>query len=93
MSANKEALIFNGKPGAGKTTVGRAVASHLGDVASHVSLGDVIRGHNAAAVPNKKGRKPRIDPIRFMKELLSADESKLLIIDGFPRTKEQLAFY
>jgi adenylate kinase family enzyme len=93
MAEQREALLLCGRPGSGKTTLGDAVAEQLGNETTHVSMGNAIRRHIATVKPARNGRKPLLDPTVYMGNLLATARSKLLIIDGYPRTAEQLAFY
>src|SRR4029079_12388398 len=90
-------LILLGAPGSGKGTQGHALAEHFG--VTHLSTGDVLRSHIAAATD--VGREVQgyvvrgeLVPDDLMLQLVGgavgeAARSGGYVLDGFPRTLAQ----
>jgi adenylate kinase family enzyme len=78
-----------GRPGSGKTTAGKIIASRLG--LAYVGAGDVARKlaetDDETAAELAAGR---IAPPRKMKEAMEKEIRDEVLLDGFPRYMEQL---
>lgn len=91
-------LIFFGPPGSGKGTYASRVAAQLG--IPHISTGDIFRAEIAAGTPLGKKVEERIKKgiliedettIAILKKRIEQKDCKKgFILDGFPRTLEQM---
>jgi adenylate kinase len=92
-------IVLMGMPGVGKGTQATALREHLG--VPHVSTGDILREAVRAASPLGRRVKAVLEsgelvPDGLMQELIvnrlgQADAGEGFILDGFPRTQEQVA--
>lgn len=84
-------FIFVGPPGSGKGTQSAMLAKEFGY--KHVSSGDILRGlkdnHRIQKIISQGGLVPDNDIFDSLKSVINEYYSKGVILDGFPRTKEQ----
>lgn len=90
-------LILLGAPGAGKGTIGSHLADHYG--ISHVSSGDILRGHVAAGTPLGRRVEAHVSAGELVPDdlvlkvvgraVIDALGTGGYLLDGFPRTLAQ----
>lgn len=88
-----KAIVFMGLPGTGKSTLGRKVATIRGY--QYISTGDIARELADKSWQDKGELAPEdYIRIRFMEEIskIKKTNAKGVIIDGMPRTVEQVYF-
>ena len=95
----KKLFLIIGAPGSGKTTDAELIAERNGDVITHYSTGDMFRAEVASG--SERGQlidsfisKGNLVPIEIAIETIIAAIKKaptdVVIIDGYPRSKEQM---
>ncbi|WP_428737829.1 adenylate kinase [Sulfurimonas sp.] len=94
----KKLFLIIGAPGSGKTTDAELIAKNNEHI-SHYSTGDMLRAEVARNTPrgqeiNKYTSKGEIVPIAIVIETIvnaiKASKNNLVIIDGYPRSIEQM---
>ena len=95
----KKLILIIGAPGSGKTTDAELIASRNADIITHYSTGDLLReevasGSECGKIIDSYISKGNIVPIEIAIEtIISAIKTSPLdtiIIDGYPRSKEQM---
>ncbi|MFL6091036.1 MAG: adenylate kinase [Aeromicrobium sp.] len=90
-------LILMGPPGAGKGTQAVTLAERTG--AAHISTGDIFRANVAAGTPLGVEAKRYMDAGEYVpdeitngmvKDRLGQDDADAFILDGYPRTADQV---
>jgi len=95
----KKLFLIIGAPGSGKTTDAEQIAARNGDIITHYSTGDMFRAEVASG--SERGQlidsfisKGNLVPIEIAIETIIAAIKKaptdVVIIDGYPRSKEQM---
>ena len=96
---NKKLILIIGAPGSGKTTDAELIAEQNSDIIKHYSTGDLLReevasGSARGKIINSYISKGNIVPIEIAIEtIISAikqTELNTIIIDGYPRSNEQM---
>jgi len=96
---SKKLILIIGAPGSGKTTDAELIAEHNSDIITHYSTGDLLRDEVASG--SERGKiidsfisKGNIVPIEIAIETIisaiKASERDTIIIDGYPRSNEQM---
>ena len=99
MSAHKKLILIIGAPGSGKTTDAELIAEQNSDIIKHYSTGDLLREEVASG--SERGKiidsfisKGNIVPIEIAIETIisaiKASQMNTIIIDGYPRSNEQM---
>ena len=102
----RDIILLGGKPGSGKSRLGRELAAELepGISAEHLSLGEQVRaiGRGAlssysreviAHLDSPHPEKPLPDELAYglvSEALVRADEAHLILLDGYPRYASQI---
>ena len=95
----KRLILIIGAPGSGKTTDAELIAANNSDIIKHYSTGDLLREEVASG--SERGKiidsyisKGNIVPIEIAIETIisaiKATELDTIIIDGYPRSNEQM---
>jgi adenylate kinase len=95
----KRLILIIGAPGSGKTTDAELIAANNADIIKHYSTGDLLREEVASG--SERGKiidsyisKGNIVPIEIAIETIisaiKATELDTIIIDGYPRSNEQM---
>lgn len=90
-------IVLMGPPGAGKGTQAVTLAERIG--AAHISTGDIFRANVAAGTPLGVEAKRYMDAGEYVpdeitnamvKDRLSQPDANSFILDGYPRTADQV---
>jgi len=95
----KKLILIIGAPGSGKTTDAELIAAQNADLIKHYSTGDLLRAEVASG--SERGKiidsfisKGNIVPIEIAIETIisaiKASQMDTIIIDGYPRSHEQM---
>jgi adenylate kinase len=96
---SKKLILIIGAPGSGKTTDAELIAEQNSDIIKHYSTGDLLRaevasGSERGEIINSFISKGNIVPIEIAIETIisaiKATELNTIIIDGYPRSNEQM---
>ncbi len=99
MSADKKLILIIGAPGSGKTTDAELIAKQNPDTIEHYSTGDLLReevtsGSERGKIIESFISKGNIVPIEIAIETIisaiKASQKDMIIIDGYPRSLEQM---
>nr|WSY48852.1 adenylate kinase [Streptomyces sp. NBC_00886] len=91
-------LLIMGPPGSGKGTQGVTVAERLG--CCHISTGDIFRANVQEQTDFGKAVERHIDAGEYvpdavtnslLRDRLAQDDARRFVLDGYPRTVEQVA--
>jgi len=95
----KSLFLIIGAPGSGKTTDAEIIAKNHSDTTIHFSTGELLRdeaksGSELGKIIDKRIRAGNLVPVEIavktiIKAINSSDKS-IVIIDGFPRSVEQM---
>ncbi|MFK5881126.1 MAG: adenylate kinase [Sulfurospirillum sp.] len=92
-------FLIIGAPGSGKTTDAQIIADKNADTTAHFSTGELLRqevksGSNLGKIINKKISAGNLVPVKIAVETIvkaiNSTDKKTVIIDGFPRSVEQM---
>ena len=95
----KSLILIIGAPGSGKTTDAEIIAKNNPDTMAHFSTGELLRdevksGSDLGKIIDKKISVGNLVPVNIAVETIikaiNSSEKKIILIDGFPRSVEQM---